>query len=139
MGMFLIIMALSILSSAGWAQSDTCYPGLDCPQDVPTPHKPGRDNPPPEPPPFDNTTVRPPYSPPHNPARAQEQCSNPYEAFANALFGQPPNCTQPATHCCLEDGSAVPLIAPGLFGAQCFAQRNFFGFPVPQNGLACRR
>ena len=116
-----------------------CYPGLDCPEDIPS-DAPRPYNPPPAPPPT------PPHPTPPQPT-VYEDCSNPfatlYGNFYGALLGAQPNtvCTQPATHCCFEDGSTVPLVNPGSirYGDLCYVQIQTFIGQMPVQGLGCRR
>jgi hypothetical protein len=128
--MRIILSIIFLLTSiSALAQSDKCYPGLDCPKDIP-----GRptinENPPP--------TVRPVPTPQPN-----ENCTNPYAAVINQLFlGVQSNCSQPATHCCFEDGSALPLDRPRSikFGDLCHTNLNYMGIvQLPVQGMGCCR
>lgn len=132
--LFLLIFLL--VPSIAFGASDKCYPGLDCPQDLP-PDAPGRINPPP---------IRPERTPPVR-QRVQQNCSNPQAAAIQNLYSglltgkQTTPCTLSATHCCFNDGSAVPLQDPGSlpFAEYCHVQRNYWGFPQTIIGMGCRR
>lgn len=123
-----IVILIFLFMSLPVQGQDTCYPGLDCPEDIPG------YNPPP--PPRQQPRPRPRPSP-----TVQENCSNPFMAMYGALLGQQPTCTQRATHCCFSDGSYVPLQNPGSipFAGNCFTQTNLFGVMIPVQGLGCRR
>ena len=144
MKLFLLVN-LSLLLSVRLAFA-ACYPGLDCPEDIPR-DAPGSYNPPPtQPAPSQPPSVdvpRPPVPQQQAPSQAYEDCSNPYAALLGAMLGLPPAnpCTQPATHCCFEDGSAVPLVYPGSirFGEPCHVQINTLWGVMPVQGLGCRR
>jgi hypothetical protein len=122
------------------AQQNKCYPGLDCPGDIRGGDRRGGENPPPEPP-RQRQQNRSPVQPEDEPELRQlnQHCSNPYAAWLGVMMGQPPNCTLPSTHCCFQNGSAVPLMAPLPFGTYCFTTVNMGGYFLPLEGLACRR
>ncbi len=134
-----LIMLLGIGADAV-AQTNVCYPGLDCPEDIP---RPGENPPPPAPKPPAPQPA--PYDPPQpQPAPVVHNCADPWGALMATLIGgaQPPPCHLPATHCCLQDGSFVPLDQPGSIGfaASCSVYMNMGGIPIPmQEGLGCRR
>lgn len=139
-----IIATLALLlgiDSNAVAQSDVCYPGLDCPQDIPN----GDNPPPPAPmPPAPQPRYDPPPQPQPQPAPVAQNCADPWSALVATLIGgaQPPPCNLPATHCCMQDGSFVPLDQPGSIGfaASCATYMNMGGVPIPvQEGLGCRR
>lgn len=140
-----ILGALFFVGAMAWAQSDVCYPGLDCPGDIPKKPGAGGENPPPySPGPAPQPSYPQPQSPPYggSPQAGNQNCSDPYTAMALALFGQPVQaCNLPATHCCFEDGSFVPLAEPGsiAFADFCYTQINYFGALIPVQGLGCRR
>lgn len=129
-----VIFLLAFLPCVAFAQQDRCYPGLDCPQDIPgqDPRDSRDENPPPRP--------RPVPRPPSDSQQSLQQCADPYVALMLLLYGKPPpNCTLPSTHCCFQNGSAVPLSNESMqvpFGGQCF--QVYMGIPV-QEGLGCRR
>lgn len=133
----IFVFMLFLVSSISYGATDVCYPGLDCPADLPS-HSPRRMNPPP----IQQQQTIPPPGP-----TIQENCTNPQAALFNQLYGgllygQPSTstCSKPATHCCFDDGSALPLLESGVqFGQACHANINWFGIPLPVNGLACRR
>lgn len=132
------IMLAVLLMTLSQLSFGKCYEGLDCPEDTPgyNNNKPPV-NPPPPPAPNPN-----PYQTYQQPAQPPQDCSNPYMGLLGMLYGgTQTKCTQPATHCCFENGRAVPLVYPGsiAYGANCHAQTNVFGIAVPINGLGCRR
>lgn len=133
-----VIFLVLLLPCVAFAQQDRCYPGLDCPGDIPrggppqTPKNSMDENPPP--------TRRQVPRPPPDSQQSLQQCADPYVSLMLSLFGKPPpNCTLPSTHCCFQNGSAVPLSNESTqvpFGGQCF--QMYMGIPV-QEGLGCRR
>lgn len=132
-----VIFLILLLPCVAFPQQDRCYPGLDCPGDIPRgspPQIPKRsrdENPPPRRPVPDMPRVSP---------QSLQQCSDPYEAMINQMFlGQSAqSCTLPSTHCCTDNGFAVPL--------QDTSENLPFGSPCSINlllsfrqGLTCRR
>ena len=138
-----LFLSLLVMMGVSPAFGAACYPGLDCPPDVPR-DAPGPYNPPPATQPPVRAPVQP-QQPIQN--QAYDDCSNPYAVLAGAMLGamlglqQNTVCTQPATHCCFEDGSAVPMVYPGSirFADPCYTQIPTILGPVPVQGLGCRR
>lgn len=114
----------SVLPSMATAQQDKCYPGLDCPEDLP---KRGEDvNPPPpqprqQPHPNDSTTGR--SRPSKSYPTPPDNC-DPCEGPGNIpLYGPPPpysRPTPPILFCCTQLGKFGPKFDPNGPGASCY-------------------
>jgi len=89
-----LLLTLIIIANVSFGAEDKCYPGLDCPKDIPNYNPPPRTY-------ISPTPNR--YTPP--PSNTRQNCSNPFANFSALLFrGQVSTCNLPATHCCFSDG-----------------------------------
>ena len=132
-----IAVAVLVLFAAQplFAQQNKCYPGLDCPDDIPG----GGNNPPPA----YNPAPAPAPAPAPQPQYSQD-CSNPYKDLVGLMMGAAtgPSCTRRATHCCFADGTYIPLNVPESinYGDYCVGTMTMYGTVVPvAEGLGCRR